>query len=102
MLASAWDVAQLVKNIDPDWDALLAGNENDDRRGATKILMGAISIHAHESQRPEVSANTMTNFAPNYRRLLAHHKEAPVPVMTSRAQVDGSGTTVTTNLDGLP
>ena len=84
MLASAWDVAQLVNNIDPNWDALLAGDENDDRRGATKILMGAVSIHAHESQRPEVSANTMTNFAPNYRRLLAHHK-APVPVTRRRA-----------------
>ena len=49
VLASAWDVAQLVKNIDPDWDALLAGNENNDMLGAAKILMGAVSIHTHES-----------------------------------------------------
>ena len=49
MLASAWDVAQLVNNVDPDWDALLAGDENDDMLGAAKVIMGAISIHAHES-----------------------------------------------------
>lgn len=47
VLASAWDVAQLVNNADPDWDALLAGDENDDMLGAAKIIMGAISIHAH-------------------------------------------------------
>jgi hypothetical protein len=46
VLASAWDVAQLVNNVDPDWDALLAGDENDDMLGAAKVIMGAISIHA--------------------------------------------------------
>jgi hypothetical protein len=40
-------VADLVNNIDPDWDALLAGDENGDMLGATKVIMGAISIHAH-------------------------------------------------------
>ena len=47
VLASAWDVAQLVNNVDPDWDALLAGDENDDMLGAAKVIMGAISIHAY-------------------------------------------------------
>ena len=47
VLASAWDVADLVNNIDPDWEALLAGDENDDMLGAAKVIMGAISIHAH-------------------------------------------------------
>ena len=49
VLASVWDVAQLVNNADPDGDALLAGDENEDMLGAAKIIMGAISIHAHES-----------------------------------------------------
>jgi hypothetical protein len=52
VLASSWDVAQLVNNIDPDGNALFAGNENDDMLGTAKIIMGAIIIDAHESQRP--------------------------------------------------
>ena len=41
MLASAWHVAQLVNNADPDGDALFAGDENDDMLEAAKIIMGA-------------------------------------------------------------
>ena len=47
VLASAWDVSQLANNVDPDWDALLAGDENEDMIGASKTIMGAIAIHAH-------------------------------------------------------
>ena len=46
MLASAWDLARLVNNIGPDWDALLAGDENGDILEAANVIMGAISIYA--------------------------------------------------------
>jgi hypothetical protein len=48
------------------------------------LIMGAISIHAHESQRPMVSANTMTLFPLAYRRLLAIHRPPAAGALSRR------------------